>query len=335
MYSLLFLVSALKLSAALPTGQVAAGATSSKDHLVMVIVLGSLLGLSLSANLIFCIFRFCLPRASAAIAAELQQHKQEQEREQSDQIQQSRQMQPAKKYSPSIFERKEPSLDNIIEDGDLCLLKSFMAHRSTNFDLHEAARLACKYYQADVLTYLDGITANGDSLMETLLEKEVKFIGHHSDKRHRLINCLARLVRKRSLLDPALLFWAIQHSDLKVVNILLHHPKSRHLNLNTSLSCPAPIMACFLRSGTWEARQILINLWQRTLHQPCDVDPEVLRNAVCSWGDEARPVEQGQKVSRATKTEMLDQIAHIENVKRCMVNQTKALDRSGAVDQLA
>ena len=217
-----------------------------------------------------------------------------------------------------IFECNEPTLQAVVRTGKLKRLMDFAMFRRDDFNLHKAIDWACQYHRHGLLEYLDSLVTEGDDVMEKVLDQQVR---NHcdttsiSDRDVKLLQQLFLNVIHRTLLNPRLLYWAIQHSPRKVVDTLLYNRKSKHLDLNSVNNKPAPIMACFLRPRLKEAEHYLLYLWRRTIDEPCNVDPETLKDAVRNWGTHERPPEKGGINATHIKTAIITEISNIEAEK--------------------
>ena len=219
-------------------------------------------------------------------------------------------------------------LEKIIERGDMKSLESFFNLTNHQFSLHEAIRLACQFRQCGILRYLNLMVRSGDDIMKKMLEVEVKKENITETERCKIVQCLLLCVKDRGILDSKLVAWAIQHSSLDIVVILLFNKVSRHIDLNAYDDAPSPIMACFLRSNMCEARQILRNLWERTLYQSCNVKTQTLHNAILNWGENERPLHHGEGLPKNVQKSLLTYIAEIDNRK----NSSDAKDPTGIVE---
>ena len=214
------------------------------------------------------------------------------------------------------------SLESIIRNDNLQSLKSSLYRRGNAMktcscplrldrnDLHSAIEMACQYQRCEILEYLNCLVDHDDDVMERNLARQVRYMKGIVDECIPLVNCLVACATQRSPLDPQLLSWAIEHSSMKIFNALLVNKKSKHLDLNASEDKPSPIMACFRRPNLKQAHKILVHLWDRTLNQTCNVDPETIRDAVNAW-----ITANGEIVTKYRKEIILKEIARIEDVK--------------------
>ena len=203
-------------------------------------------------------------------------------------------------------------LDTIIQRGDMESLKAFFNSKDNHVNLHEAIRLACQFRQCKILHYLDSMVRSGDGIMKKMLEDAVKNETVTETERCKIVECLLLCVKERGTLSSKLVSWAIQHSSLDIVIILLFNKRSSHIDLNAYDDEPSPIMACFRRQNLCEARQILRNLWERTLHQPCNVKTETLQHAILTWGQNDRPLHSGQGLTKTQQKSLLTDITEID-----------------------
>lgn len=216
----------------------------------------------------------------------------------------------------SNFGRNVPSLEVIIQDGRKDELRDFGTHRRDEFNLHKAVDWACQYYQCELLRYLDGLVQEGDDIMERTLDQQVRKITTVRGKDVELLKQLVLNVIHRTVIDTKLLFWAIHNSPLKVVNILLVNKLAyKHINLDHAENDPSPIMACFQRPNLKEAEDILLHLWSCTIKQPCNVDPQMLKDAVKNWGTTEREPEKGGVNEVHIKSAIISKIVDIEAEK--------------------
>ena len=207
-------------------------------------------------------------------------------------------------------------LDTIIQRGDIRSLEAFFNLTDHQFSLHKAIRLACQFRQCRMLRHLNSMVRSGDDVMGKMLEDEVKSDTITETERCRIVECLLLCVKDRGKLDRKLLSWAIQNSTLEIVRTLLLDKLSSHIDLNADDNEPSPIMACFLRPNMCEARQILKNLWERTLYHPCNVKSETIQNAILTWGQNDRPLHHGEGLPKNKQKLLLTYIAGIEDRKR-------------------